>query len=89
MSVGHVARTFEESGIATTAVYVSAFGHYAAAMRLPRVVVTPFPMGRPLGPPGDTATQDLVLRAALGLIDTAAVGGTISEVALPYRPGTE
>jgi hypothetical protein len=87
VSVGHVARVFEERGIATTSVYIEAFAHYAAAMRLPRVALTRFPMGRPLGPPGRADTQSLVVRAALELIDTATAGETVKVVTEPYRPG--
>ena len=56
-------------------------------MRLPRVTFTLFPMGRPLGPPGDAATQDLVLRTALGLVDEALDGGARATIDVPYRPG--
>ena len=87
MSVGHVARVFEERGIATVAVFIAAFAHYAGQMRLPRVVVTPHPMGRPLGPPGDAATQRAVLEAALQLVDRATDPGAVVEAGGPYRPG--
>ena len=73
--------------MATVAVYVEAFSHYAEAMHLPRTLVTPHPMGRPLGPPGDTARQREVLEAALGLIDTADRPGVIERIGGAYRPG--
>jgi len=73
--------------MATVAVYVEAFSHYAEAMHLPRTLVTPHPMGRPLGPPGDTARQREVLEAALGLIDTADRPGVIERIGGVYRPG--
>ncbi len=73
--------------MATVAVYVEAFSHYAEAMHLPRTLVTPHPMGRPLGPPGDTARQREVLEAALGLIDTADRPGVIERIGGLYRPG--
>ena len=87
VSVGHVARIFEAQGIATVTIVIDAFAHYAAAMRLPRSVITPFPMGRPLGPPGDADTQTAVLRAALELVDSATAGDAVEHVAIPYRPG--
>ena len=75
VSVGHVARVFEERGLATVAVYVEAFAHYARSMSLPRVVITPHPMGRPIGPPGNHSRQSEVVDAALTLLDTATTAG--------------
>ena len=40
-------------------------------MMLPRVLLTPFLMGRPLGPVGHHQTQQNVLRAALDLLASA------------------
>ncbi len=68
------------------AVAVGSFAHVAREMGYPRSVVTRHPMGRPLGPPGDHATQRRVVRAALDLLGTASEGGTIVELAAPYRP---
>jgi len=73
--------------MATVAVYIEAFSHYAEAMRLPRTLVTPHPMGRPLGPPGDAARQREVLEAALRLVDTAEAPGGIERLGGVYRPG--
>ena len=87
MSVGHVARAFETAGLATVAIYVEAFAHYAEAMQLPRTLVTPHPMGRPIGPPGDAVRQREVLEAALRLVDTATEPGTIERIGGSYRPG--
>ena len=87
MSVGHVARLLEANGIATVAVYISAFEHYATQMRLPRTLITPHPMGRPIGPPGDVARQAAVVSAALDLFATATEGGTLAVMSGAYRPG--
>ena len=87
MSVGHVARELEAAGIATVAIYVEAFSHYAEAMQLPRTVVTSHPMGRPLGPPGAAARQREVIAAALRLVDTADSPGAIERIGGAYRPG--
>ena len=87
VSVGHVARSLEAAGLATVGVYVEAFSHYAEAMHLPRTLVTPHPMGRPLGPPGDTAKQREVLEAALRLVDTADQPGAVDRIGGAYRPG--
>ncbi|MCP4688041.1 MAG: hypothetical protein GY859_08330, partial [Desulfobacterales bacterium] len=53
MSVGHVARLLEESGIATVIVAVQAFETRMRMMALPRTVLTPHLIGRPFGAPGD------------------------------------
>jgi hypothetical protein len=73
--------------MATVAVYIEAFSHYAEAMHLPRTIVTPHPMGRPLGPPGAVARQREVIAAALRLVDTAVAPGTIERIGGVYRPG--
>jgi len=73
--------------MATVAVFIEAFSHYAEAMRLPRTVVTPHPMGRPLGPPGKAGRQREVLEAALRLVDTADAPGLIERIGGAYRPG--
>jgi len=68
------------------AVVVRSFAHVAREMGYPRAVLTRHPMGRPLGPPGDRATQRLVVLTALELLSTATAGGTIVELTAPYRP---
>lgn len=87
MSVGHVAREIEATGIATVAIFVRAFRHIAEQMGVPRTVVTRHPMGRPLGAPGDTARQEAVIEAAFSLLETAGAGGALRELEEPYRPG--
>jgi len=71
----------------TVAIFIEAFSHYAAAMQLPRTLVTPHPMGRPLGPPGETKRQLEVVAAALQLVDTATGPGTLVRIGGEYRPG--
>ena len=73
--------------MATVAVYIEAFSHYAEAMHLPRTIVTPHPMGRPLGPPGAAARQREVIEAALRLVDTADSPAAIARIGGVYRPG--
>ncbi len=53
------------------------------AMRLPRLVVTPYPMGRTLGAPGDRETQKKAIRLALDLLENATGPG--ASVDLPGR----
>jgi len=69
MSVGHVARALEAVGIATVCVYVQAFRYRAAALQVPRALVTAFPMGRNLGAPGNARQQTRVIRPALALLE--------------------
>lgn len=87
VSVGHVARSIEENGMATTAIFTSAFETHARQMTLPRVLLTPNPMGRPVGPPGRRDDQRAAVRAALELIETAPGPGTVARFEVPYRPG--
>lgn len=77
MSVGHVARFFEAQGIPTVIVAVEAFGDTLEAMHVPRALLTPFPMGRPFGVPGDSARQSDVLKTALTLLEEAKTSKTI------------
>jgi len=89
VSVGHVARAMEDSGIATVVIASGVFSDRMTAMHLPRLVLTDFPMGRPLGAPNDNKTQREVLLAALDLIDHAKQGGSIQIFNGNYRPGNE
>ncbi len=86
VSVGHVARFFEAEGIPTVVVMVAAFAHVADEMKLPRVVLTDFPMGRPFGAPGDIETHRSVANAAVELLE-AAGSRAIRMLDAPYRPG--
>jgi len=76
-------------GIPTVVVLVRSFRHVAEEMGYPRAVITRHPMGRPLGPPGDTTTQRRVVATALDLLAQATTGGTIIEMDDPYRPITQ
>jgi hypothetical protein len=49
-------------------------------MSLPRVVVTPFLMGRTLGLPGERNQQGQVLLTALELLESAEQGGSLIEI---------
>ena len=88
MSVGHVARAIEEAGTPTVVVMVKAFAHVARNMALPRTLITPNPMGRPLGAPGDVERQSDTLEAAFDLLDRADEPGTIAEFEGVFRPGS-
>ena len=77
MSVGHLARVLESAGIPTVVVGIQAFRVRLEAMRIPRLLLTPYLLGRTLGVPHDAAGQLRVVRAALRLLDEAKTGGTI------------
>ena len=69
--MGHVARLMEEAGIPTVVVAVAAFEQPLKKMALPSVLLTPFLLGRPVGPVGDARTQRQVILAALNLLDSS------------------
>ena len=64
-----VAWYLEEAGIATTG--ISLVRENTAALRPPRFLWVSFPLGRPLGLPGDAPFQRRVVLAALALLDAA------------------
>jgi hypothetical protein len=88
VSVGHVARAVEASGIPTVSVFVRAFRHVAEQMRLARTIVTRHPMGRPLGAPLDHERHREVTFAALDLLERAEEPEAVVELEAPFRPGT-
>lgn len=75
--MGHIARLLEEASIPTVVIGTRAFRDRLAAMRLPRTVITPHLLGRPLGAPGDVKTQRSVILSALDLLENAVSAGTI------------
>ena len=87
VSVGHVARSFEEAGIPSVIIMSSVFKDRTAAMNPARILLTPHPMGRPLSAPFDSEKQKDVLKVGLGLLESATSGGTIVEYEKPYRTG--
>lgn len=81
--MGHVARLLEAAGIPTVIVAARAFRPRMEVMALPRLLLTPQLMGRPVGATHDRVGQLETIRAALTLLETARHGGTIVE--LPGR----
>ncbi len=86
MSVGHVQRAIEAAGIATVGIYIGAFAHVPLQMHISRALVTPNPLGRPLGAPGDTERQLDVVSTAMAMFDVTEP--TIRHYPLAYRPST-
>lgn len=80
MSVGHVARRFEEAGIPTVVIAIKSFENRMRSMALPRVILTRELLGRPLSRPFDKDRQNRVLTAALELLETAGENGTVKEI---------
>lgn len=79
MSVGHAARALEQAGIATVIIAVKSFEPRMRMMSLPRVLITPQLMGRPMGNPFDETSQIRILKAALALLKTADRNGTVQD----------
>lgn len=80
MSVGHAARVLESGGIATVVIAAKAFRALMEGMRIPRLLLTAHPMGRPLGAPGDVERQREVILTALEMLQNAQDGGTIMQM---------
>jgi hypothetical protein len=87
VSVGHVARAVEAAGITTVAIYVAVFRHVAEEMKLPRTLITPHPFGRPIGPVGAADRHLDVVDAALGLVEEATAGGTVTTMPGRFAAG--
>jgi len=77
VSVGHIARALEQSGIATVVICSGVFRDRVQAMSLPRTLFTHNIFGRPMGRPGDKKTQLRILNAALDLFESAEEGNTV------------
>ena len=80
MSVGHIARGFEAEGLPTVVIAVKAFETKLKNMGLPRVLLTPEVMGRPMGDPLDKATHKKYFEAAVILLESAIGNGTIENI---------
>ena len=73
--MGLVCRLLEERGIAT--VYIATGRDLAQLVMPPRVLFVNHPMGNIFGGPKDVDMQRRILRAALGLIESATTGGEL------------
>jgi len=79
--VGLVARVIEAAGIPT--VTLNMIWAYQTLVGMPRVAAIEHPFGRPYGDVGDVQRQREVVRAALGLFESAQAPGEIAH--LPFR----
>ncbi|MDW7667963.1 MAG: hypothetical protein SCJ93_04000 [Bacillota bacterium] len=71
MSVGHLARELEKEGIPTVIIAVEAFKENLLSMNVPRALFTSFPLGRPLGYPGNKGQHQKIVKEALDLLEDA------------------
>ncbi len=78
--MGLVARAIEGVGIPT--VTLNMIWVYQRLIGMPRVAAIEHPFGRPYGDVGDLDTQTAVLRAALGVFETAQEPGHVEH--LPF-----
>jgi D-proline reductase (dithiol) PrdB len=78
--VGLVARVIEAAGIPT--VTLNMIWVYQRLVGMPRVAAIEHPFGRPFGDVDDAETQRAVLRAALGVFETAREPGHVEH--LPF-----
>ena len=81
--MGLVCRLLEERGIATT--YVATGRDLTALVNPPRALFVNHPMGNNFGAAEDADTQMSILRAALGLIETAEEGGVIVDMPTKWQ----
>lgn len=77
MSVGHIARGFEEAGIPTVVIATVPFARRLEVMSLPRVLLTKNLIGRVFGKPHDSLYQKEVLQKALALLGAARQNNTV------------
>jgi hypothetical protein len=61
----------ERAGIAT--VSISLLREVTSALKPPRALFAPFPMGYPLGEPNNAPLQHRIIAAALGLLERNSV----------------
>ena len=80
--MGLIQRAIEQRGIPTVSVTVAP--DVSAAVKVPRAIFVPWPMGHHFGVPFHTQMQRRVILAALALLQSATVSGTIEKLAIPW-----
>ena len=80
--MGLIARAIEEQGIPTVCVVMNR--DITDNVKTPRALFVRFPYGAPLGPAGNSAVQEAVVRAALELLVNAAQPGAIVESGIEW-----
>lgn len=79
--MGLIQREIEAAGIPTAGVSIAR--KFTEQVRPPRTVFVRWPMGHPLGEPGNAAQQTKVIESLLLALERITEAGTI--VDLPYR----
>jgi len=85
-TVGTLAHVFEAAGLATVA--IASQRGVVEALKPPRALYTDFPLGRPLGKPGDADFQHDVLARTFGML-LAAKGPVLSDYPAVIEAETE
>lgn len=84
--MGLIQRAIEQRGIPTVSVTVAP--DVSAAIKVPRAIFVPWPMGHHFGVPFHTEIQRRVIFTALALLQRAAGSGTpesiIEKLAIPW-----
>jgi D-proline reductase (dithiol) PrdB len=80
--VGLIARAIEQRGIPTVCVVMNR--DITDNVKTPRALFVRFPYGAPLGPAGNAAVQEAVVRAALDLLTNATQPGAIVEARVEW-----
>ena len=81
--MGTLASVLEDAGLATVA--LSIIRGQVETTRPPRALHCEFPLGRPLGRPGDPALQRRVIDAAFALLDQTDAADPEAEIVLRRR----
>ena len=75
--MSQVARGIEEAGIATVTVHLRIYKRWALErLKFPRVLLSPFFMGRLLGEPGNVAQQRTMVEHVVALLRSSTPGAT-------------
>jgi len=80
--VGLIQRAIEERGVPTVSVTVAR--DVTEAIRVPRAIFVPWPMGHHFGVPFHRDLQRRVVLAALALLETDTEPGTIQELPIKW-----
>lgn len=79
--MGLVQREIEAAGFTT--ITLASIPDFTASVSVPRIAAIEYPLGRPLGQPGDREGQLAVLRATLRAIERIDTPGSV--VHLPFE----
>ncbi len=79
--MGLIQSEIERQGVAT--VGISIVRRFSEERKPPRTVVVKWPMGHPLGEPGNAGQQTALLKKAIEALETIKTPGAIID--LPYR----